>query len=207
MLFVLNFVSMKTDNTICDVCGVHVKPRGIGAHKRLKHQLIIRNIVRDLSNSSNSSNSSNQSEDLSNSSNLSEDLSNSSNLKTIRPSDYNRQNSVIEETQILKINNDPKIECVRPDGKHFYNELDLKIFKAKIFFEVQIHTEQSDGSLFSEMAHSKRIEEIIKDFERRFMCSFDNIKNDNPEMFKKVKHFDKEYNDNIVFFKQNYSRL
>jgi hypothetical protein len=96
------------NNTTCDICGVTVKPRGLGAHKRLKHQIVERVILKEKINSSTQAKKTggNISTQVDNSSQLSGDIisqvTNSSQLKSTqinksitqekRPSDYIKQN-------------------------------------------------------------------------------------------------------------------
>jgi hypothetical protein len=93
----------------CEICGKLVKAQGIGTHMRLKHEIVIKTIVREYSLNTknlNQNSSSNSSKNLSSGINLSSNLSfkssknSSSNghlkkdesLKELRPSDYRKKN-------------------------------------------------------------------------------------------------------------------
>jgi len=43
---------VKQNNTVCFICGHKCKPRGLGSHMRLKHGIVVKTVVKDLSDSS-----------------------------------------------------------------------------------------------------------------------------------------------------------
>jgi len=67
-------------NNVCTICGHKCKPRGLGAHMRLKHGIKVETVVR-------------QSSDLSNS---------SQDVKKMRPSDYLSNKKEVVEVKIVE---------------------------------------------------------------------------------------------------------
>lgn len=67
-------------------------------------------------------------------------------------------------------------ECKRPDGSHLYTEQDLWILIAKIN---QLVFAEGTGNLLSELDTNMRAEALIRDFEKRFDCKFDDVKSAN----------------------------
>jgi len=49
---------INESNTVCAICGHVCKPRGLGAHMRLKHGIKVKTVVKHISDSSDSSDSS-----------------------------------------------------------------------------------------------------------------------------------------------------
>ena len=67
-------------------------------------------------------------------------------------------------------------ECKRPDGSHLYTDQDLWILIAKIN---QLVFAEGTGNLLSELDTNMRAEALIRDFEKRFDCKFDDVKSAN----------------------------
>jgi len=67
-------------------------------------------------------------------------------------------------------------ECKRPDGKHFYTNQDICILLAKII--VETYQPRSDVALFNQF----NIMDLIEDFEHRFKCSFNEVRQVNQHI-------------------------
>jgi hypothetical protein len=138
----------------CDICGKTVSARGMGGHKKLKHGItrVITRVVTQVNNTSTQ-------------------VINSSN------------NTGKEATQVKVITQDladisgkDLAECKRPDGKHFYTDLDIRILLAKII--VETYQPRSEVALFNQF----NIQDLIEDFEHRFKCSFDEVRQANKHI-------------------------
>lgn len=70
-------------------------------------------------------------------------------------------------------------ECKRPDGEHLYIETDLWILLARICQTV-IH--EDSGNFISKLKTNMSTDELIRDFERRFECGFEDVKRANPKI-------------------------
>jgi len=70
-------------------------------------------------------------------------------------------------------------ECKRPDGSHLYTDQDLWILIARIN---QLVFAEGSGSLLSQLDTNMRAEALIRDFEKRFDCKFDDVKRANPRI-------------------------
>ena len=81
-------------------------------------------------------------------------------------------------------------ECVRPDGKHLYTDNDLEILLAKITRAV---FDNKNKDLFGVFY----INDLIADFERRFECTFKEVKRANPHIVPK-----KTDNENYLHAKE-----
>ena len=67
-------------------------------------------------------------------------------------------------------------ECKRPDGKHFYTDLDIRILLAKII--VETYQPRSEVALFNQF----NIMDLIEDFEHRFKCNFSEVRQANQHI-------------------------
>ena len=70
-------------------------------------------------------------------------------------------------------------ECKRPDGSHLYTDTDLWILIAKIN---QLVFSENTGHLLSHLDTNAKAEALIRDFEKRFDCKFDDVKTANPKV-------------------------
>ncbi len=82
----------------------------------------------------------------------------------------NNTSKDISNSVITQVEGKDLIECVRPDGQHLYTDNDLKILHARWYYR-----EKSKVALFNQFA----LMDIIRDFEKRFECTFDEIKRTN----------------------------
>jgi len=140
----------------CPYCGVTVKSRGIGAHIREVHKLIVKTVV----NTQNI--------------NPSPTIVNNSSTAVI---DYKIDSSTKVIVQDLAdISGKDLSECKRPDGKHFYTDLDIRILLAKIIAET--YQPRSEVALFNQF----NIMDLIEDFEHRFKCSFSEVRQANQHI-------------------------
>lgn len=73
----------EQSKTVCKICGHKCKPRGLGAHMRLKHGIKVETVVKHISESSGD---------------ISEAISRSQ-----RPSDYIKKKSQVVETRVEQI--------------------------------------------------------------------------------------------------------
>jgi hypothetical protein len=64
-------------------------------------------------------------------------------------------------------------ECKRPDESHFYTDQDLWILIARIN---QLVFAEGTGNLLSVLDTDMKAEALIRDFEKRFDCKFDDVK-------------------------------
>jgi len=70
-------------------------------------------------------------------------------------------------------------ECKRPDGSHLYSDQDLWILIARIN---QLVFNENSGTLLGQMDTNMKAEALIRDFEKRFDCRFDDVKRANPKV-------------------------
>jgi len=98
----------------------------------------------------------------------------------------NNTSKDISNTVITQAEGKDLTECVRPDGKHFYTETDLKILHARWYYSVK-----SEVALFNQFD----MMDLIADFERRFECTFREIKDANKDLIEdmKARGVDKAY--------------
>jgi len=136
----------------CPHCGKSIKARGIGTHIRQMHGLVIKTVVNDLSTTKVN------------------DLSTTVTTKVI-----NESTKVIAQ-DLADISGKDLSECKRPDGKHFYTDLDIRILLAKII--VETYQPRSEVALFNQF----NVMDLIEDFEHRFKCSFSEIKQANQHI-------------------------
>jgi len=68
-------------------------------------------------------------------------------------------------------------ECKRPDGSHLYTDTDLWILIARIN---QLVFNEGTGSFISQLDTDMKATALIRDFEKRFECKFDEVKSSNP---------------------------
>ncbi len=94
-------------------------------------------------------------------------------MKAVMPA-FVKPAAVMVEKVSEKVGKD-LTECKRPDGDHLYTEKDLWILIARI---VKIVFEHDGNDLMQDVkAHS-----LIKDFEKRFKCRFDDVKSSHPSV-------------------------
>ena len=76
-------------------------------------------------------------------------------------------------------------ECKRPDGEHLYTKQDVLILLAKL---CRVNWGVAAQPLFADLLSwfdaDRRTKTLIADFERRFECKFDEIKQANSDMLK-----------------------
>lgn len=73
-------------------------------------------------------------------------------------------------------------ECKRPDGEHLYTKQDIFILLAKLCkVNWGIANQPGVTDLLPWLNASRRTSELIADFERRFECKFDEIKQANSD--------------------------
>jgi hypothetical protein len=144
----------------CPHCGKSIKARGIGTHIRQMHQLVVKTVVNtrvvDLSTTKVT------------------DLSDNLSTKVTDLSD-NLSTKVIAQ-DLVNISGKDLSECKRPDGKHFYTDLDIRILLAKIITET--YQPRSEVALFNQF----NIMDLIEDFEHRFKCSFSEVRQANQHI-------------------------
>lgn len=168
---------MQSNQTIfCDICGKSCKPRGIGSHKRLKHGIVDRVNYINLVNPDKP-------------------------LKTARVSDYYNPKKVIKTEVVTQLAIPSAVEhitpdlftgCERPDGKKLYNKLDVNILLARLIKVV--FREEDSSNFLSVLNTNEKITAIIQDFEKRFLCTFKDVRKSNMD----IQPFDND-RDNLAF--------
>jgi len=147
----------------CPHCGKAIKSRGIGSHIRQVHGLVVKTIVNTKVNDF----STTQVNDFSTRVN---DSSNNFSSKVADSS----ENAI--QRELVSITGKDLTECKRPDGKHFYTELDIRILLARIIIET--YQPRSEVALFNQF----NIMDLIADFEHRFKCRFDEVRQANQHI-------------------------
>ena len=141
---------------VCHYCGVTVKSRGIGAHIREAHKLIVKTVV-----NTNGVDSSTTKVNYSST--------------AVIDSKVDFSTAVITK-DLSDLSGKDLSECKRPDGKHFYTDLDIRILLAKII--VETYQPRSEVALFNQF----NIMDLIEDFEHRFKCNFSEVRQANQHI-------------------------
>jgi len=71
-------------------------------------------------------------------------------------------------------------KCVRPDGRHFYTERDVDLFLAKLICFAWEHDDDNPDALLRSIGYANGRNRIIKDFEKRFKCKFEDVQSAYP---------------------------
>jgi len=144
----------------CPECGKLISPQGMGGHLWAKHKMKIQHVVKTK-------------------------MGDGAFIEhETRNSDYLSKNKEIIETQTLKVDIEEKIECIRPDGKHFYTQEDLHILIGKIYWAShEFWNGSCDNPLFAHFTLTENVNQIKRDFERRFQCKFSEAVKANKEFF------------------------
>jgi hypothetical protein len=133
----------------CTYCGKSFKARGIGTHIREKHKLVVKTIV--------------NTKDI--------DLSTTQVNDSSTPVIHSKVDlSTVVITQGLsEVTGKDLSECKRPDGKHFYTDQDLWILISRIS---RVILQSDTSSVMSKWDAQQSCYDLIRDFEKRFECSF-----------------------------------
>lgn len=164
----------KGKNRVCSICGKLIRPGGMGGHVRLAHEItVIVKHVRDIRGE------------------VPGDVHDvPGEVRDIRgdvPGELTVPSVIIQN--VSNVVSRDLSECVRPDKKHSYTEMDIKIFFSKLIYH--IYFSQTESQLLHHFAKM----DLIEDFERRFDCTFKDIKRANPNIQIQMGKTDKEHTE------------
>lgn len=163
----------KGKNRVCNICSKLIQPRGMGGHMRLAHGITVKTIVKNMRDVRGD---------------VPGDVCDIRDLYLQRPNNDLKKSVETVETNIEpdgfevpspKIRNVSNVagkdlsECKRPDGKHFYTDMDLRILTSLLIN--QTYKPDSEVALFNQFTFM----DLIADFERRFECRFDEVRKAN----------------------------
>ena len=163
----------KGKNRVCNICSKLIQPRGMGGHMRLAHGITIKTIVKNMRDIRGD---------------VPGDVCDIRDLYLQRPNNDLKKSVETVETNIEpdgfevpspKTRNVSNVagkdlsECKRPDGKHFYTDMDLRILTSLLIN--QTYKPGSEVALFNQFTFM----DLIADFERRFECRFDEVRKAN----------------------------
>jgi hypothetical protein len=146
---------------ICTICGKTFTSMGMGAHRRQAHQLV-RIAMPDC---------------------LSNDHIALANVKSNTVACPFTKDNAIVKTPLLQHVSDISCrdltECNHSGGQHLYTVTDLNILMGRIC-QIVLNTDISN--LIGKWETDNIVNQMITDFERRFECRFNDVKEANPDV-------------------------
>jgi hypothetical protein len=146
--------------TKCTLCGKTFCARGIGSHNRQVHGMVVKTVNKYIS------------------SNDSIAVNNDA-FTTVKPSAEVKELSNKTVKNLSGETGKNLSECTRPDGSKLYTEQDVWILLSKLYQATQ---NEDPGNLLSVFNTNDLVSSLIKDFERRFSCKFEDVKKAHPNV-------------------------
>lgn len=152
-------------NNVCDICGKKVKKFGLGTHRRMAHGISVRREIIVTKGD--------------------KQIKRSIPPRTPVPVKTIEQKLVKKPALLFTKQLDVGLdlsECKRPDSTHLYTELDLWILIGRICQTVLNEDKSNPISILGYGGSMDVRDVLIRDFERRFECKFDEIVKANPDV-------------------------
>lgn len=141
-------------STVCIICGKTFPARGIGAHIRQTHGMVIKTIY-----------------------NYVDVIDNTNVIKPITEVKEFRT-EVVKKLSIVKTSKNLS-ESKKPEGSYYFTEQDVWILLSKL---CQAAFDKDPGNLLSVFSTNDRVSELINDFEHRFDCKLEDAKKAYPNV-------------------------